>query len=289
MAIGSIFAGFFVYSILSYLLVVPRITIPISIAMSTLIFGITNYYYLSSHVDTNRPKVVYSVQINSQQNDIYSREHEKEDGNSARILFVTIFVIVILISSFTFNQNFHIFIDWNEINGIQLIQLGAAIMLCFFIPGYAFVLILTKKYYINPILAVLLAYLFSILITGLIAYISALSFDIGISQSKNLFIVVYLIILALYLISISRDKFYSGISLLKKYPFHFIFISNRVIKFWNYLRLYASEILVFGSLLMLVIISTYLLYGGITIGDQWYHQGRVLLFMSGSIKEAVQS
>jgi hypothetical protein len=40
---------------------------------------------------------------------------------------------------------------------------------------------------------------------------------------------------------------------------------------------------------MFVIVSTYVLYGGITIGDQWFHQGRALLFMSGSIKEAVMS
>ena len=47
------------------------------------------------------------------------------------------------------------------------------------------------------------------------------------------------------------------------------------------------EILVFGSILALLITSTYYLYGGITIGDQWFHQGRALLFMSGSFRESI--
>ena len=57
----------------------------------------------------------------------------------------------------------------------------------------------------------------------------------------------------------------------------------------KYLRSKASELTVFGSLFMLIIVSTYLLYGGTTIGDQWYHQGRALLFMSGAIRESVLS
>jgi hypothetical protein len=43
---------------------------------------------------------------------------------------------------------------------------------------------------------------------------------------------------------------------------------------------------VFASLFTIIIISTYVVFGGITIGDQWFHQGRALLFMSGSFREA---
>ena len=46
-----------------------------------------------------------------------------------------------------------------------------------------------------------------------------------------------------------------------------------------------SEFLVFGSLFALLILSTNYLYGGITIGDQWYHQNRIIYFMSGHFKE----
>ena len=38
---------------------------------------------------------------------------------------------------------------------------------------------------------------------------------------------------------------------------------------------------------MLLIVSTYYLYNGTTISDQWFHQGRAILFLTGSFREAV--
>src|SRR5207342_2279739 len=115
-------------------------------------------------------------------------------------LFVIIFTILILICIFTPKQNFHIFVNWSEIGILGMAQLSAAIMLCFFVPGYGIVLIITKKYKMNSILAVLLTYLFSMLITGLTAYIAAIFFDSVISASKDLFISVYVCILVTFLI-----------------------------------------------------------------------------------------
>ena len=40
---------------------------------------------------------------------------------------------------------------------------------------------------------------------------------------------------------------------------------------------------------MLLIIVTYYIFGTITIGDQWFHQGRALLFMSGTFREVALS
>lgn len=286
--IGSIIPALFVYSVLSYLFVAPRITIPVSIIISTLVFGLTRYY-AASHVDIKKTQAGYPSLRASQENGNHSRDHKKKNGPLSSILFVTIFIIVILISSLTLKQDFHIFINWSEIGGMGIIQLGAAIMLCFFIPGYAMVLIITKKYKIDPILAVLLAYLLSMLITGITAYISALSFDSAISETKNLFIIVYLGILVSFLIYYPRYRVTFPVKLQIEYYFYYHFVEDIVTKYRKYLRTRASELLVFGSLFMLIIVSTYILYGGITIGDQWYHQGRALLFMSGSFREAALS
>ena len=38
---------------------------------------------------------------------------------------------------------------------------------------------------------------------------------------------------------------------------------------------------------MLLIVSTYYMYNGTTISDQWFHQGRAILFLTGSFREAV--
>jgi len=283
--IGSVLSALFVYSVLSYLLITPRITIPVSIITSILVFGLTRYYdSFRTLTDSNERQNENSMIENSHDNDVHVRNSKNENWQLSSVLFVTFFAILILISSFTNGQKFHIFINWNEIGILGIIQLGAAIMLCFFIPGYALVLVLSKKYKINRILQVLLSYLLSMLVTGLTAYISSISFDGAISESKHLFIAVYLTIMVFFLIYFLRDRITLPIKLQIKYHFCYHFVSGTIIK---YLKLRASELLVFGSLLMLIIVSTYVLYGGITIGDQWYHQGRSLLFMSGSVREAV--
>ena len=190
---------------------------------------------------------------------------------------------MIVISSFTPNQEFHLFTNWINIGVLEITQLASSILLCFFIPGFAVILILTKKSKINPILAVLIAYILSMLITGLVGYISVLTFDVAISESKNLFIAVYLIVLAAFLIFYPHYKFNKQIRLNVGRYIHFRLIRNAILKYSIKFR---YELLVFGSLFSLIVISSYYLYGGITIGDQWYHQGRSLLFMSGSFREA---
>ena len=54
---------------------------------------------------------------------------------------------------------------------------------------------------------------------------------------------------------------------------------------WNFLREKNPEFIVFGSLFLLTVLSTYYLYSGAIIGDQWYHHGRMLAFMSGEIRD----
>ena len=62
-------------------------------------------------------------------------------------------------------------------------------------PGYAVTLLLTKRCKTNPILKILLAYLFSMLITGLTIYLSEIFFDNDISENKNLLLGVNALLL----------------------------------------------------------------------------------------------
>ena len=170
---------------------------------------------------------------------------------------------------------------------IGIIQLGIANSLCFFIPGFAVVLILTRKYEMNPILKILLGYFFSILITGLSAYIFGLGFDVATSELKNFYIMLYSGIIIIFLIFHTSYK----INLLsdrriQHYSFYRIVVSE-LSQSLNYVKRRYSELLVFGSILMLLILSTYYIYNGTTISDQWFHQGRAILFLTGSFREAV--
>jgi hypothetical protein len=287
--VGPILSGLFVYIVLTYLLIAPRITIPTSIAIFSLIFGLTIYYSsIQSH--SNRRAQLDIAVMDEQEYDIDAQDQHSRKENLSNILFVSIFGILIIISSISHTQDSHVFTNWKQISAIEIIQLGSAVLLCFFIPGYGIVLIINKRRIMNPIFRILLAYLFSMMVTGLTGYISALTFDIAISESKILFIGINLTILASLIISYLRlRKITLPINAQSGHYFHYRVIENTLNEYWIFIRKRASELLVFGSLFMLIITSTYVLYGGVTIGDQWYHQGRALSFMSGSFREAVIS
>ena len=72
-----------VYFVLSYLLVTQRVTIPVSILMFTLLFGLTRYYS-KSRIDDNS-------QIR-----IQNRNESRQNGSLSNILFLAIFFILIL-------------------------------------------------------------------------------------------------------------------------------------------------------------------------------------------------
>jgi len=72
----------------------------------------------------------------------------------------------------------------------------------------------------------------------------------------------------------------------RQYSFYH-FVISELTRFLYYVKKRNSELLVFASILMLLIVSTYYIYNGITISDQWFHQGRALLFLSGSFRETV--
>ena len=273
---------------LSYIRVEAKIAIPAAIAISLLILGLTKYYS-RTYVDIQTAGHTVATLRKDEQSGITATISKNVNIHPSTVLFIAIFAVLILISSFTYTHDFHTFTNWSNVGITSIIQLGAAIMLCFFIPGYGIILIITKKYEMHPILRVLLAYILSMLVTGLTGYISALSFDNAISESKIQFIILYIIIFAAVLICYRPYATTMPIHLQVKYYFNYNYLSATIIRLWKNIKTRSSELLVFGSLFLLIITSTYLLYGGITIGDQWYHQGRALLFMSGSFREAVIS
>lgn len=277
----SLIGGLFVYAILSYLLVAQRISIPVAVAMFMLILGLTRYYSTSyddnyhtrsEDFDTSLKIKSYSDQCNVNKFLFF-------------ILFATLYAIILAICVSVSKSDSSIFVSWNDISGSNIIQLAAAITLSFFAPGFAIVLIITKKTTINPLLKVLLGYLFSILITGLTAYVSAALFDIVLSESRSLFVVIYLVILVAFAICYPINEI--NLKSTFKNGYHLKPLIN--MKFWVLVKSKISELLVFGSLFMLLIIYTYYIFGAVTIGDQWFHQGRALLFMSGTFKEVALS
>ena len=260
-----------------------KFTLPICITMASLSFGLTRYY--CTQYDKN-------IGAQSETDDLGgisgnpSVENEKNiHGRISNITFVLVYSILLVVCSFSIPTLDVVYTSWNLLDITNIIELAAGIMLCFFMPGYAVIMLVIKNYRANPLLKILLGYLCSMLITGLTVYFLAIYFDTNINQIKFLLISVYLAILVafvvyyrIYRIIFSTDSnihrlFHQGVSNLGNAQ--------------TILRANLSEFVVFTSLFALLIISTYYLYGGVTIGDQWYHQNRAIYFMYGNFKELV--
>jgi hypothetical protein len=341
---GPLIAGLAVYLILSYLFVPLRVTIPLAIIISVLIFGLSGYYIANNKINDDKSRKVATTTIKAAQtsdsavlsglSDIKLRQHlipqqqeidqkeenhyinkrgnivSKKNNSYTLTIFGNLFFVVgyaaclLIVTAyfFIFNpSNEEIFIPWEQFTIVQIAELGASIALCFFLPGYALLSIFFRNpdHQINPILKILLAYLLSILVTGLTGYVAA-SAGFGLSDIIGLFIFVYLSILIVLLIqqllvtsltSYNNQKnrskyFFRNLSSRIKTPSLKTHISE-VVKHlvWDFLKRNSSEFIVFGSLFALVVLSTCYLYDGVIIGDQWYHHGRSLTFMSGQFRD----
>jgi hypothetical protein len=252
--------------------------------MSLLSLGLTRYYSISHDDTTNTPKRNnHPNDTTKNNNNSQNRNKIKEQDHVTSIIFVFVFLLSILICTFLSTPELDvIFKNWNTIGVTEIVGLGAGITLTFFLPGYAVVLLLSKKCRINPILKVLLAYLLSMLIAGLTVYLSEIFFDNDVFENKTLILGIYVLLL------ISVVIYYRTFRIIYSFnpDIRYLIIKTcrnliKMLKFHN------SELLVFASLFTILIISTNYLYGGITIGDQWYHQNRGILFMSGQFKEFV--
>ena len=266
---GVLLSGLTVYFILSYLLMPIRITLPLSIIISVLIFGLTKYYtaYKEQPAITN----------NAQQ-----FEKKSAESNVHNIVFIITYIVLlgILVNSSS-NGTSGLFTDWEKIESAQIFYLIAAIAFSFFLPGYALVAFLNRNYKLSILLKLLLAYLFSILITGLGGYLSG-SFGYPISNTSILLIGTYFLIFLYYLKEV--NAFSRGFYHVRPYLFY-----KSLYKIWNSITNNYSQFIVFSSLFSLVILYTYYLNDGKIIVDQWYHHGRALLIDSGLFKDLAAS
>jgi hypothetical protein len=295
---GPLIAGFAVYLILSYLFVPNRIATPLAIIISTLIFGLS-WYYTDTKNNNNekRSEIVTSNEVLGQY--LQRQETDKMLNNNdytlsvfANLFFVVGYAICLIIVTPHFlvlnPSSEKIFVPWEQVTIVQIIKLGASIALCFFLPGYALLSVLYTEpgHQIKPILKILLAYLLSILVTGLTGYVAA-SVGFDLSDIRGLFVVVYLSILFILLVRLSlrvrnqknRTKYLMrNLSLIR---------TSEIVKHQvrNFLKRNSAEFIVFASLFALVILTTYSLYSGAIIGDQWYHHGRSLAFLSGDFRD----
>ncbi|MDP9289312.1 MAG: hypothetical protein M3P08_14110 [Thermoproteota archaeon] len=226
--------------------------------MSILIFGLTSDY----RKEENRQQ-----QMN---NDIdQTQTHTSRLG----ILFIAIYAISIILAFFSVQYS-QIFIPWQELGVKQVISSGFAIFLCCFGPGYAVISSLDKKNELRTVPRFLLSYIISVLITGLVGYISG---SIGIAGSNiNIILAAVNLIIIGQFLAFRLFPFSNGLTYL--YPeIHFSRIRQLII-------LNVSELIVFSSIFAIVIVSTYMMYDGTIIGDQWDHHGRSLIFLSGVFK-----
>jgi hypothetical protein len=169
---GSILSGLSVYIALSYLLVPTRIVIPLSVIISILIFGLAKYY--QSWIDDK----------NGRTSEVSATSKKSYGGGVAGIRFTVVYIILLLtLLSSTPEQTGEIFTAWQKISANQILNLVAAIAFSFFLPGYALVMVLNKSYKLSLLPNLLLSYLISMLITGLVGYFSgSLGYSVSVTK-----------------------------------------------------------------------------------------------------------
>ena len=288
-----VFSSILIFLFLSYLMIPPRLVIPMVIIFAVLIFGLIRYY--SGNLTSVKPDKASRNINNSRDSHLWNK------------LFICSYIILLSVVAYFSNTNTELFIPWEQVTAIQILQLTAAIALSLFFPGYAIVSILTQKVKWLPLLPKLLtAYIISFFIIGCTSYINAI---VGFTplESNRILLVIYGSILGLTIyLTLKRDVFTES-----------KVIENRVQDFtaslrdpskpngnysWNWKGAFLPldlirvslvknypKFLVFGSLFALVVLFTYFLYGGVILVDQWFHHGRALEFQSGTFREATLS
>jgi hypothetical protein len=262
---GPLLSGFSVYYILSYLLIPNTITLPLSIISTILIFGLAKYY-------------VHREENTATGNNGQKIEKSTSDTNIPHIVFIITYIILlaVLVNSYS-TASSGLFITWEKFTGVQALELISAIAFCFFLPGYALVTVLNKKYKLSPLPKLLLAYLFSILIAGLEGYVIA-SLGYSISNTSMFLIGTYILIFVFCLLRL--NAFSIGFYHLSKHLCH-----QSLSKINESIRRNYSQFIVFSSLFALVVFYTYYLNDGTIVVDQWYHHGRALLISSGLFRD----
>jgi len=258
--VGPILSGLFIYFVLSSLLTPLRMSVPLSILISVVIFGLCSYY--SKDHDGSQCK--------------NSRNQTSSDRSIMNFFFIAIYLLAIIFT-FLSQGNPQVFVSWQKFTGLDLVKLGFAIGISVFIPGYALVIsILGSKSKLGYLPLILLSYITSIVITGLTAYIIA-SIGIPFSNFNIIFGTINLVILCLFVyIKILEKRYVAQSHDVRRPDVSFI---------WELIKSRTAELIVFTGLFSLVVISTYYLYSGIIIGDQWVHHGMALDILMNTYRD----
>jgi hypothetical protein len=287
--LGALIAGLLVYFILWYLFIPYKYTIPLSVFVSLLSFGLTKYYSSISNIgkesfDNRYGRADEGTEVNIKTG---TKSHRNNTTLYSSLILIAVYSSSLIVTGISAPSLAQVYVNWNSIDVTRLVTLGAAIVLSFFIPGYTIVLLLfSGKQRINPGLKLLIGYILSMLITTLTVYLCSVSSDSNAYSTKSVIISVNIAILFAYIVYsktyslIFRIKSKSNAQIAGSIPS----IGNIILHF---VKEHNSEILVFGSILGILVVHTYGVYGGITIGDQWYHQNRAMLIMSGHFKQVV--
>jgi hypothetical protein len=289
----AIFSGFLVYLILSRLLIPDRMSIPFGIIISFLIFGLINYYSASRNFSAQKTSLASDGSLDKFIG-IHSEKNGENDKNSSlsNLFFVLLYAVSIVIVVSGSHSNREVFLPWDEISVAQLVQLTASILISFFAPGYAIIGILTPTKKLLMLPRILLAYILSIFIIGITTYLTA-SLGYTFSSTGNIIIAIQALIFTFYIAFLfltnrrkKVKKGFGGLSQIVLLPSRPYLDSYAFKKWKGLLGKNGSELIVFGSLIALVVLSTYALYGGVIIGDQWFHHGRALSIIAGTFYSA---
>ena len=312
------------------------IVIPLTVILVILVFSLTRYYSCGYGTknkydyDTLGQSKFYN-NSKSYSSSILKNDEIKNTGNRrdiSSVLFAivyAIFLVIVISGSFNYPSleatDSEIFIPWGQFFGsfTNMLYLLSAICLCFFMPGYAVVKILSDKTNNNithssliflkrSLPRFLVAYFCSLLITGLTVYVIAAEVESASPQVEQgvagdffnsfqnltslILIIIYTLILVFFVIQqkvklipllIVQENGKRSCSL-KSIVFQIKYILSLYL---NGSKL--SRVAVFASLFALVVFYTYYLNDGVIVVDQWFHHGRALLIGSGNFKEVASS
>jgi hypothetical protein len=267
---GFFIGGLLTYLILSYLHIPTTISLPLSILISTLIFGLNNYYFFPRKNMKENRKIG--------ENDIKGSSYVYGPLDFFFIWVYGILLLLLFLTSVSEQAEFRSYIPWGQMTSFDIVNLANAIAFSFFLPGYGLVVLLDKNRKLALQIKLLLAYLISILLVAFPTYTGA-SFGYSMTDVELFIIALYAVIFILFLfqkLTISNTDFFGLWATLNREPLSQIYaeLKNRI-----------PESVVFASLFSLIVFYTYYLNDNHIVVDQWFHHGRALLIGSEVYKE----
>ena len=267
---GCFIAGLLIYSILAQFHTPLGVSIPLSILISILIFGLNKFYFTPQTDPEDKRK--------SQEHFIRGNFFTRGSINLVFIWSYGILISILIATSISDQNNYESYVSWEKITFFDTIILANAIAFSFFLPGYGLVAVVDKNYRLTSPLRLLLSYLVSMLLVALPSYVGA-SLGYGISDTEPFIILLYVGILILFLF---RHPNKEGSDFFRPWA---TFRKGSLSRVCNILTNRISEFVVLASLLALVVFCTYYLNDGVIVVDQWFHHGRALLIGSELYRE----